>query len=37
MKINNTKENGEINQKMYKINGGENNEPIYGPGSFSIY
>ena len=37
MKINNINDNGEINKNMYKINGGENNEPIYVTGSHLVY
>ncbi len=37
MRINNITTDGEINEDMYKINNGENNEPIYVTGSHLVY
>jgi len=37
MRINNLNTDGEIREDMYKINNGENNEPIYVTGSHLVY
>tara|TARA_Y100000768_G_scaffold385544_2_gene371872 strand:+ start:117 stop:1043 length:927 start_codon:yes stop_codon:yes gene_type:complete len=37
MKINNLKTDGSINNKLYKIDSGENNTPIYVTGSHLVY